>query len=221
MDGNRRWARARGKSVIKGHQAGAEALRKTVLEVLDLKIPFLTVFSFSTENWKRSEEEVTGLMRLMVRGIRENLEEFCKLGVQIRTLGDLSAFPDSVRNAIEEAVRTSAHNTKLVLSLALNFGGRDDLVRATRQIAEQVQKGQLEISDISESLFSEHLSLTGIPDPDLLIRTSGEQRVSNFLLWQLAYTEFVFLEQFWPDFDEISLRSVLELFAQRKRRFGS
>jgi undecaprenyl diphosphate synthase len=220
MDGNGRWAQQRGFPRIAGHRQGAKALKELVRCCKDWGIPALTAYAFSTENWQRPLKEVEFLMRLFERLLRRELAEMHREGVRISFIGDLSVLPASLGRAIEHAVKHTAHNPAVHLTVAINYGSRAELTHACRQIATQVQQGKIQPQAIDEAILSQHLYTTGHPDPDLLIRTSGEQRLSNYLLWQLAYTEFYFTETFWPDFDRAALHQALQYFQNRERRFG-
>ncbi|OSQ38085.1 UDP pyrophosphate synthase [Thalassospira mesophila] len=221
MDGNGRWARARGKPRTMGHRAGVEAVRRTVQTAADIGIEYLTLYGFSTENWKRPEGEVSDLMGLLRLFIKRELATLDKNGVQIKIIGDRHRFAADIRELLDNAEKRTATNSRLKLTIALSYGARAELVDAVRQIAHQVASGKLTENDITEDLIEQNLSTAGMPDPDLLIRTSGEQRISNFLLWQSAYTEFVFDDVLWPDFDREHLERAIESFAGRERRFGA
>jgi undecaprenyl diphosphate synthase len=208
MDGNGRWARDRGLPRALGHRQGVEAVRRTVRAAIELEISYLTIFSFSTENWKRPLEEIDDLMGLMKRFIRRDLVDLHKAGVRIRMIGERQQVDSDLMTLIDEAVEVTANNTVMTLVIAFNYGSRGEIAKAARRLAEDVAAGRL-APDTCE-----------IPDPDLLIRTSGEMRLSNFLLWQTAYTEFVFLDTYWPDFDRGVLESAIAEFRARERRFG-
>ncbi|OIQ58900.1 ditrans,polycis-undecaprenyl-diphosphate synthase [Moorella thermoacetica] len=220
MDGNGRWARSRGLPRLAGHRAGVESLRDIVRACVDWGIGILTVYAFSTENWKRPHEEVEGLMNLLVEYLRRELAELQREGVQVRAIGRLESLPQQAREELERARKETAANTRLILNLALNYGGRSELVDACRRIATLVARGELEPQEIDEEVINNSLYTAGLPDPDLLIRPSGELRVSNFLLWQLAYTEFWVTDIYWPDFRREDLRRALLDYQQRERRFG-
>ncbi|RCK52525.1 UDP pyrophosphate synthase [Thalassospira profundimaris] len=221
MDGNGRWATARGKPRTFGHRAGVEAVRRTVEAAADIGIEFLTLYGFSTENWKRPEGEVSDLMGLLRLFIKRELSVLDKNGVCIRVIGDRSRFADDIQALLKNAEKRTANNRRLKLTIALSYGSRAEIADAMRSIASRIEQGELSASDVTEDLIEESLSTVGMPDPDLLIRTSGEQRISNFLLWQCAYTEFVFDEVLWPDFDRKHLEQAIENFAGRERRFGA
>jgi undecaprenyl diphosphate synthase len=220
MDGNGRWALARGLPRVAGHRTGVEAVRRLVRSVIERDIPYLTIFSFSTENWSRPPDEVAELMRLLKLFIRADLASLHEKNVRIRIIGERESVPDDVRGLIEEAEATTAGNSGLTLVVAFNYGARQEIVRAARRLAAELAQGRLDASEIDEAAIGSRLDTAGIPDPDLVIRTSGEQRISNFLLWQSAYAEFVFLPGHWPDFDARMLDEALDAFARRIRRFG-
>ncbi len=220
MDGNGRWARQRGLPRVMGHRAGVEALKRTLRLCSDWGIGALTAYAFSTENWARPGEEVTFLMTLFERVLARELEALEREQVRIRFLGDLEQLPPSLRQQIDEATQRTASNTGIRFNVCTNYGGRRELVRAARRLAEQVASGELEAAAIDEEAFAAELLTAGQVDPDLLIRTSGEQRISNFLLWQLAYAELYITEVLWPDFDEEALLKALLEYQGRHRRFG-
>lgn len=220
MDGNGRWAEARGLPRVAGHTAGVEAVRRSVRAAMDLGIKYLTIYSFSTENWSRPRTEVDFLMGLMKRFIRSDLAELHKNGVRIRMIGERSGVDPDLVLLIDEAVQVTAQNRALTLVIAFNYGARNEIAKAARRLAEDVAEGRLKPSEVTEERIGRALDTADIPDPDLLIRTSGELRLSNFLLWQLAYAEFVFLDTFWPDFDKSHFEKALAEFRGRSRRFG-
>jgi undecaprenyl diphosphate synthase len=220
MDGNGRWAEARGLPRAAGHRSGVEAVRRTVRAAADLGIDYLTLYSFSSENWSRPAAEIFDLMGLLRRYIRQNLAELHQAGVRIQVIGERDRVETDLMALIDEAVSVTAANTKLTLVIAFNYGGRIEIAKAARRIAEKVAQGTLDPSVVTPELLGAHLDTYGIPDPDLLIRTSGEVRLSNFLLWQCAYTEFVFLDTLWPDFGREHLEQALRLYGGRLRRFG-
>lgn len=221
MDGNGRWAKARGLSVHQGHQAGRESVKRTIKACLQLGIKYLTVYAFSTENWKRPPSEVNFLMKLLEQTIKDELEELVRNGVRVRVIGRLNEkLPPSLLHKIEYAIEKTKHNQKLTFTVALNYGGRAEIIDAARKVAAEAAAGRLDPCSITEENFHEFLYTNGTPDPDLVIRTGGEMRLSNFLLWQLAYAEFVSLPVYWPDFDKNELiRAILE-YQRRERRFG-
>lgn len=217
MDGNGRWARARGLPRLAGHRAGSETLRRIVEACIEFGIPYLTIYAFSTENWKRPAHEVRGLMFLLEEVIGRQLEELDDKDVRLRHVGWLDGVPEHLGERIRQAEARTAHNRRLTVSVAFNYGSRLEIVRAVRRIvADGVRP-----SDIDQALFEEYLETSGLPDPDLVIRTSGEMRLSNFLLWQVAYSEFYCTDKLWPDFDREELRLALQNYAQRNRRFGA
>jgi len=220
MDGNGRWAQKRRLPRSFGHRTGVESLRDIVKICAELKIRILTVYAFSTENWKRPLEEVHTLMNLLVEYLHKEIEELCRNGVRVNPIGRLGDLPPSAREALQMAMERSAGNKGLVLNVALNYGGRTEIVDAVRAIASRVEKGELQAEEIDDRTISNHLYTAGQPDPDLLIRPSGDYRVSNFLLWQLAYTEFWLTPVMWPEFRRIHLLRALVDFQRRDRRFG-
>ena len=220
MDGNGRWARQRGLPRVMGHRAGVEALKRTLRLCSDWGIGALTAYAFSTENWTRPGEEVTFLMALFERVLERELEALEREQVRIRFLGDLEQLPAGLQNLIAEATSRTAANGGIHFNVCTNYGGRRELVRAARRLAEQVRDGQLDPTSIDEACFAAELHTAGEADPDLLIRTSGEQRISNFLLWQLAYAELHITDVLWPDFDAQALLAALEDYQGRNRRFG-
>ena len=220
MDGNGRWAKSRFMPRTYGHKVGVETIRKVVKECSRLGVKYLTLYAFSTENWKRPQEEVSALMGLLVKYLRNELEELHKNNVKILTIGDISKLPQAFIEELELAKEKTKDNRGLVMSLALNYGGRNDLVNAVKNISQEVVDGKISVEDIGDDLISSHLSTKESPDPDLVVRTSGEQRLSNFLLWELAYSEFYFADIHWPDFDEKELQKAIFAYQSRDRRFG-
>ncbi|MDN5294075.1 MAG: undecaprenyl diphosphate synthase [Eubacteriales bacterium] len=220
MDGNGRWAARRGLPRSAGHRAGVESLRETVELCCELGIKYLTVYAFSTENWKRPAEEVNTLMNLLVEYLERELPRLQEQGVRLHPIGRLEDLPPHAREALAKAVAVTAANDRLILNLAINYGGRDEITRAARRIARDVCQGRVKIEEIDEQLVASYLDTAGQPDPDLLIRSSGEQRMSNFLLWQSAYTEFWLTPVFWPDFRRQHLLEAIVAYQQRQRRFG-
>jgi len=216
MDGNGRWAAERGESRVVGHRAGVEALRRVVRAAPSLGVEYLSVYAFSTENWKRPPEEVAALMDLLVEYLRSEIDELDREGVRLRFLGEHSALPEACRREMASASARTAGNQGLVLAIAVNYGGRDEIVRAVRRIVDERQDPQA----VDEEAFTRCLDTEGMPDPDLVIRPSGEQRLSNFLLWQSAYAEIYSTPVYWPDFDGLRLKEALEEFHRRERRFG-
>ena len=220
MDGNGRWATKQGLPRVSGHRAGVESVRSIISTCGELKIPALTLFAFSSENWARPITEVRYLMDLFLSMLKKEVARLHETGVQLRVIGDRSRLSRKLVATIEEAEATTAHNSALALRLAINYGGRWDIVQATKAIAAKVCSGELCADDISEETLSAHLALADLPEPDLFIRTSGEYRISNFLLWQLAYTEMHFATEYWPDFTREHFLDALQAFSRRQRRFG-
>ncbi|MBI1205881.1 MAG: isoprenyl transferase [Azospirillum sp.] len=221
MDGNGRWAKARGLPRTAGHRKGVEAVRRTVKAARELGIGYLTLFSFSSENWARPDGEVSDLMQLLRFYLRSEIADLHKSGVRLRVIGDRSRLAPDIIKLIDNAEAVTGGNTNLTLVVALSYGARQELVLAARRLAEQVAAGQLEPREIDESALAACLHTADIPDPDLLIRTSGEQRLSNFLLWQSAYAELVFLDTLWPDFSKRDLEDAIKEFHRRERRYGA
>jgi undecaprenyl diphosphate synthase len=220
MDGNGRWAEARGLPRIAGHRHGAEAVRRTVEAAGEFGIAYLTLFGFSSENWKRPVGEVDDLMGLLRHYLRREIAELHRNGVRLRVIGDRARLPPDIVTLISNAEALTADNKGLCLTVALSYGGRAEIVRAARAVAELAKAGTLAPEAIDERLFARHLLTADMPDPDLVIRTSGEQRISNFLLWQLAYSELYFTETLWPDFDAQALDQAIASYRGRERRFG-
>ena len=221
MDGNGRWAKSRGLPRAMGHKSGAEAVRRTVEAAGEYGVSYLTLFGFSSENWNRPKQEIGDLMGLLRLYLRSEIAELHGKNVRLLMIGDRRRFEPDIIGLIEEAERTTAANTGLTLVLALSYGGRQEIEAAVQAIAQDAADKRLDPADIDESMFRRYLLTAEIPDPDLLIRTSGEQRISNFLLWQVAYTEFVFLETLWPDFSKEDLRRAICEFNRRERRYGA
>ncbi len=220
MDGNGRWAADRSLPRIAGHRAGVDAVRKVVEDCARLRIPYLTLFAFSTENWNRPQDEVGGLMVLLDHYLKKEIRTIMKNEVRLNTIGHIENLPDNVQQTLHEVMEKSASNKGLTLTLALSYSGRDDILEAARRVAAAVERGDITSRNIGSDIFSSFLSTDDMPDPDLLIRTSGEQRISNFLLWQIAYTEFFVTETLWPDFTSADLNEALEAFRSRERRYG-
>ncbi len=220
MDGNGRWAAERGLPRAMGHRKGVEAVRRTVKAAVELKISYLTIYSFSSENWSRPADEISELMSLMKRFIRQDLAELHQNNVRIQIIGERQSVDPELMALIDEASELTALNTALTLVIAFNYGSRQEIVASARRLAEQAAAGLLDPAAITETMFAAHMGTADIPDPDLLIRTSGELRISNFLLWQLAYTEFVFMDAYWPDFGYDLLVQAVNEFHSRDRRFG-
>ncbi|MDA0266335.1 MAG: isoprenyl transferase [Cyanobacteria bacterium] len=220
MDGNGRWAKQRGRPRIMGHRRGVDTLKKLLRCCSDWGISALTAYAFSTENWGRPLEEVGFLMALFERVLRQELAEMMSEQVRIQFVGDLAALPESLQNEIDRAVTATQHNQGILFTVATNYGGRQEIIQACQAIALQVQAGEIAPQDIDEALFARHLYTADTCDPDLLIRTSGEMRISNFLLWQLAYAEIYVTSTLWPDFDQAEFHQALCAYQQRDRRFG-
>ena len=220
MDGNGRWATQRGLPRSSGHRQGVEALRRTVRAASDLGISVLTLYSFSTENWARPQAEVRFLLELLRRFIRTDVADLHKSNVRIMIIGDRDGLEPSLRTMFEEAEALTRENTALKLVIAFNYGSRQEITRAVQALAQKVAEGRISPADITPAVIGNHLDTAGLPDPDLLIRTGGEQRISNYLLWQCAYTEFVFLPEYWPEFDAALLARAIDIFRSRDRRFG-
>jgi undecaprenyl diphosphate synthase len=220
MDGNGRWAAARGLPRSEGHRRGVEALRRAVRAAGELGIRYLTIFSFSSENWSRPVAEVNELMGLLRRFVRNDLADLHQNNVRVRVIGDRNGLSPDIGPLLIEAEELTRNNTGLNLIVAFNYGARQEIARAARRIGEAVARGELKTDDIDVDRFSSFLDAPDVPDPDLIIRTSGEQRLSNFLLWQAAYSELVFVPGFWPDFDRATLEAVITEFRRRERRFG-
>ena len=221
MDGNRRWARSKGKPVAFGHKEGAKTLEKIVRYANKIGIKYLTVYAFSTENWKRAEDEVNALMFLLQSYIEDYSKRADSENIKVKFLGDISAFSPKMQKGIIDCTNRTKNNTGITFNIALNYGGRAEIIKAVKEIAQEVNNNQLELKDINEELISNKLYTAGQPDPDLLIRTSGEIRLSNFLPWQLVYSEFLFIEKNWPDFNEEDLDKAIEVYQKRTRKYGA
>ena len=220
MDGNGRWAKKRGLPRKAGHSAGAKTFRKITRYCSDIGIKYLTVYAFSTENWKRPEDEVRSLMKLFKSYLEEALADFKDDSIVVRFIGDKAPFDDDLRNLMIENEESSKGRDGMVLNIAMNYGSRDEIVRAVKNICNDVQNGAVLSENIDEQLISDYLYTSGQPDPDLIIRPSGEYRISNFLLWQSAYTEFVIMNKLWPDFETSDLDEAIKIYSQRNRRYG-
>ena len=220
MDGNGRWAKARGEERYVGHQEGVVSVRKVVEAASDLGIKYLTMYTFSTENWKRPEEEVHALMTLMVKAIQRETPDLMKNNVRLDAIGNLARLPEEARQTLQECIEETSVNTGTTVVLALSYSARWEITEAVRQIAEEVRKGDLAVGAIDETMVSSYLTTRAFPDPDLLIRTGGEQRLSNFLLWQLSYAEFYFTDIYWPDFRKEEFYDAILYYQHRERRFG-
>lgn len=220
MDGNNRWAKQKYLPSIAGHTAGATAVRRTVEAAAKSGVKVLTLFAFSSENWKRPQLEVSGLMTLFMRSLKKELKKLNEHKIQLKVIGDLSAFSESLQKQISVVEQATEKNDRMTLVIAANYGGRWDIAEATKAVVKRVQSGELSIDQIDEHLLERHVQLAGLPALDLLIRTSGEERISNFLLWQAAYSEFVFLPVLWPDFGEQHFLEALQVYRSRQRRYG-
>jgi undecaprenyl diphosphate synthase len=220
MDGNGRWAKAKGKNRSFGHQEGVVSVRKVVEAAAAINLPYLTVYTFSSENWKRPVDEVKALMELLVMAIQRETPDLMKNNVRLMAIGNLDMLPENAYDTLMECIRQTSGNTGTTLVLALSYSSRWEITEATRQIALEVQQGKISTGEISDEMISMHLTTRNIPDPDLLIRTGGEKRMSNFLLWQASYSELYFTDTFWPDFREENLYEAILYYQQRERRFG-
>jgi undecaprenyl diphosphate synthase len=221
MDGNGRWAKARGLSRIKGHEEGAESVRAVLRACRQNNVKYLTLYAFSVENWSRPRHEIEALMAMLERFLRKQEYELHENKVRLRAMGRLDDLPSSTRKELDRVMQTTVHYTEGQLILALSYGARQEIAAACRKIAEEVKKGLTDPAKIDESFIAKHLYLPDVPDPDLLIRTSGELRISNFMLWQASYTEFYFTEILWPDFREKQLKEAIDEYGRRQRRFGN
>ncbi len=220
MDGNGRWAKARGLPRVAGHRRGADAVRRVVRGAGELGIPVLTLFAFSTENWTRPADEVADLMGLLRHYLRNELEELRKNGARLRVIGNRDGLAADIVRDIADAEKTTSANARIDVNICINYGARDEILRATRRMAQKVASGEITVDGIDQKSFERELLTAGLPDPDLLIRTSGEQRISNFLLWQCAYSELVFVDTLWPDFGKEHLEQAIVEFRRRERRYG-
>ena len=220
MDGNGRWAKQRNLPRTMGHKAGVETIRRVIKEADKLGVKFITLYAFSTENWKRPKDEINGLMKLLVQYLRDEVTNLNEAGVVLRILGDMEPLPTECKTQINEAIKLTENNSGLVLNVAFNYGGRDEIVRAVSNIASDIQSNKIKKEDITKELLSDYMYTKESPDPDLIIRPSGEQRISNFLLWQCAYSEFWYSNVNWPDFKEYHLKKAIYDYQNRDRRFG-
>lgn len=220
MDGNGRWAQKRGLPRLEGHRKGAEAVRRCIEAAKEAGVKHLTLFAFSSENWNRPQDEVSGLMDLMRYYLKRETAELKKTGVRLEVIGELDRLDEDLKPMIDQAKNVTAENNDMVVTVALSYGGRRDIVLAAQELAHRVKSGELDVDNIDENSLSNSLMTAGTPDPDLIIRTSGEQRLSNFLMWQSAYSEIYFTDTLWPDFDKDSFAQALEYYAGRDRRFG-
>ena len=220
MDGNGRWAKKRNLPRSVGHREGAKTFRKITRYCSDIGIKYLTVYAFSTENWKRPDDEVGALMKLFKSYLNEALEDFKDDSIVVKFMGDKSHFDEDLQKLMIENEESSKNRDGMVLNIAMNYGSRDEIVRAVKNISNDVKDGRVDVNNIDETLFSSYLYTAGQPDPDLIIRPSGEYRISNFMLWQAAYTEFVIMNKLWPDFEKSDLDEAINIYSQRNRRFG-
>lgn len=221
MDGNGRWATARGKPRTEGHREGVKALRRLIEYCIRYGVNHVTVFSFSSENWRRPRSEISFIFSLLQSFVESDLQDLVRNNVRVRIVGGRAQLEKSLIKTIDHAEAMTARCTGLELVVAFNYGGRDDIVSSARVLAQKAADGTLDPNNIDENMFADHLMTGGVPDPDILLRTGGEQRISNFLLWQAAYAEMIFVNELWPDFDEACFRRVLQAFSQRERRFGA
>jgi undecaprenyl diphosphate synthase len=220
MDGNGRWAKKQGKDRIEGHKSGVESVRNAVKASIECGVKFLTLYAFSTENWKRPKEEVDALMELLVFAIEKEIPELMKNNIRLNAIGNISSLPDKSRQSLYQSIETTKNNTQLTLTLALSYSSKWEITNACKQIAQKVKQGLLNPEDIDESTIQNHLNTANLPDPELIIRTSGEYRISNFLLWQAAYAEFYFTPVYWPEFTKEEFYKAILDFQKRERRFG-
>lgn len=220
MDGNGRWAKEKGKKRTAGHKAGSNVLKKICKDAYDIGVKYVTVYAFSTENWQRPKEEVSFLLNLLRQYLKDSIKNSKKDNMRVRVLGDKSGLPIDIIKDIEELEKESKKHTGLNLQIALNYGGRNEIIRGVQKISADFKEEKVNINEIDENLFSSYLDTKDLPDPDLMIRTSGEMRLSNFLLWQLAYSEFYFLDKYWPDFKKEDLINAIKNYNKKERRFG-
>lgn len=220
MDGNGRWAKIRGANRLFGHQKGVDAVKRAIEAALEIGVPYLTLWAFSTENWHRPSDEISGLMSLLKRVLQRDLADLHARNICLKVVGLRDFLDPSLLKLIDQAVEVTKNNTRLILTIAFNYGGRSDILAATKKIAQKVKAGDLTVEEITETIFSAHTLTADIPDPDLLIRTSGVKRLSNFMMWQCVYTELVFLETYWPDFTKDDFIYALQQYQQCERKFG-
>lgn len=220
MDGNGRWAAKKGLERIFGHNSGVESVQEIVEEALNLEIPYLTLYAFSTDNWSRPQDEIGTLMNLLVKSLKSEFDKLIKNNICLNTIGDLSALPEVVQNEVKRVSEKTKNNNKMVLTIALSYGAREEIEYVVKKIASEVKNNTISIENVDQSIINNHLYTRNLPDVDLLIRTSGEQRVSNFLLWQIAYAELYFTNVYWPDFGKKDLYEALLNYQNRERRFG-
>ncbi len=220
MDGNGRWAKKRGLPRVAGHKRGVDTVKDIVEACAEIGVKYLTLYTFSTENWKRPKDEVSTLMRLLLNSLRDRVDELCENEIRLTTIGDTESLPYEVQKQLKADIERTKNNKKMILNLALSYSGRWEIIEAVKKISKAVEKGDIKPDEINEQLFSKFLTTKDLPDPDLVIRTSGEFRVSNFLLWQIAYSEFVITDIYWPDFNRHHLYESIRAFQKRERRFG-
>ena len=220
MDGNGRWAKRRALPRFAGHKAGLEVVQKIVTACAERGVEALTLFAFSSENWKRPEKEVSLLMELFLTALRNELKKLTRNNVRLRVIGGIEAFSEKIQNSIEDAERSTENNSGIVLNIAANYGGRWDILNGVKTLYQKIQAGEVKLEELNESSFNQQLAMADLPEPDLFVRTGGEKRISNFLLWQLAYTELYFTDTLWPDFNDAELDKAIEFFFSRQRRFG-
>jgi|TARA_B110000438_G_scaffold265519_1_gene278912 undecaprenyl diphosphate synthase len=220
MDGNGRWAAKKGLDRVLGHNIGVESVQEVVEETLNLNIPYLTLYAFSTDNWSRPKDEIGMLMKLLVKYLKSEFNKLIKNNIRLNTIGDLSALPRAVQNEVKKVSEKTKNNKKMVLTIALNYGAREEIEYVVKKIASEVKNNTILLENVDQSIINKHLYTRNLPDVDLLIRTSGEQRVSNFLLWQIAYAELYFTKVYWPDFGKKDLQKALLNYQNRERRFG-
>lgn len=220
MDGNGRWAKEKGEMRVFGHQNGVTAVREALEAAVEIGLPYLTLYAFSTENWSRPQSEVNALMELLVNSLNQELPTFHKHRIRVNSIGRTADLPEHCQGTLSQTIEETKHHTGCTLTLALSYGSREEILSATKRLAEQVQQGHLQIQEIDEKLFSAHLYTEGMPDPDILIRTSGEERISNYMLWQIAYAELFFLPILWPEFTREHLFQCIYDYQTRERRFG-
>lgn len=220
MDGNGRWAKQRGLPRVAGHKQGVETVRRIVEACGELGIKYLTLYTFSTENWKRPKDEITTLMRLLLQSLRKELDELNKNNIRLKSIGDINSLPKEVALELKEAEKKTKKNDKMTLNLALSYSGRWDIIEAIKSLVKDIKDGKIDLKDINQEMFANYLSTKNMPEVDLLIRTSGEMRISNFLLWQIAYAEIVVVDVFWPAFTKEHLYKAIQTYQKRERRFG-
>ena len=220
MDGNGRWAAKKGLDRVLGHNIGVESVQEVVEETLNLNIPYLTLYAFSTDNWSRPKDEIGMLMKLLVKYLKSEFNKLIKNNIRLNTIGDLSALPRAVQNEVKKVSEKTKNNKKMVLTIALNYGAREEIEYVVKKIASEVKNNTILLENVDQSIINKHLYTRNLPDVDLLIRTSGEKRVSNFLLWQIAYAELYFTKVYWPDFGKKDLQKALLNYQNRERRFG-